>query len=204
MKKIGVINYIWFFLLAAGVIYGAVCGKAEAVTSAAAEYSGRAVTLCIGLMGTMGLWNGIMRIAEKSGLTGKLAQFLAPLMRRLFPDIPEGHPAAGAIALNISANILGLGNAATPFGLRAMEELQALNKNKDSASDAMILFLCINTASVTLIPTGVIAMRAAAGSEAPAAVIGPAAVASFLSCTAAVTACLIIRRVSNRRRLCSL
>lgn len=204
MKKGSVLNYIWFFLLAAGVIYGVICGKADDVTSSASAYAGRAVTMCIGLMGTLGLWNGIMRIAEKSGLTQKLAGLLRPLTRLLFPDIPDGHSAAGAIAMNIAANILGLGNAATPFGLQAMAELDSLNENKGNASDSMIMFLCINTASVTLIPTGVIALRASAGSQAPAAVIGPAAAASALSCAFAVISCLFIRCISSRRRSCSL
>jgi spore maturation protein A len=126
--------------------------KLRAIASAAFEMAEFAVTLALGLIGIMALWLGMMRIAEKSGLIEKLVVVVAPLMRKLFPNVPENHPAMGAISLNMTANILGLGNAATPMGIKAMEELQKLNPNKETATNAMCMFLAINTSSVQIVP----------------------------------------------------
>jgi spore maturation protein A len=126
--------------------------KLRAIASAAFEMAEFAVTLALGLIGIMALWLGMMRIAEKSGLIEKLVVIVAPLMRKLFPNVPVNHPAMGAISLNMTANILGLGNAATPMGIKAMEELQKLNPNKDTATNAMCMFLAINTSSVQIVP----------------------------------------------------
>lgn len=140
-----------------------------------------AVALAFGLIGIMALWLGIMRIAERSGLIAKIAVAVRPVMTKLFPDVPPDHPAMGAMIMNISANILGLVNAATPLGLKAMEELNKLNKKLGTATDAMCTFLVINTSNVQLIPATVIAVRAAAGSSNPTEIIGPVIVATTIS-----------------------
>jgi spore maturation protein A len=126
--------------------------KMRAIASAAFDMAEFAVNLAFGLIGIMALWLGLMQIAEKSGLISKLVRFVAPVMRRLFPNVPADHPAMGAMSLNLTANILGLGNAATPLGIKAMEELQKINPDKDSATNAMCMFLAINTSSVQLVP----------------------------------------------------
>lgn len=148
--------------------------------------AGDAVTLAIGLVGVMSLFLGLMKIAERAGLLLVVAKTLRPLMTRLFPAVPPDHPAMGAMIMNLSANVLGLGNAATPFGIRAMEHLDTLNGEKGKATDAMILFLAINTSSVTLLPTGVIALRAAAGSSDPAGIVPTTLFATLVSTTVAI------------------
>lgn len=148
--------------------------------------AGDAVTLAIGLVGVMSLFLGLMKVAERAGLLMVVARTLQPLMVRLFPAVPADHPAMGAIIMNLSANVLGLGNAATPFGIRAMEHLDTLNGEKGKATDAMILFLAINTSSVTLLPTGVIALRAAAGSADPAGIVPTTLFATLVSTTVAI------------------
>jgi spore maturation protein A len=198
-KKKGAIDHIWLVLLVSGTLYGVLTGQSETVSSAASEYAGKAVQLIIGLVGTMSLWMGVMKIAEKSGLMEKLASLLRPVMKRLFPGIPEGHAALGAMAMNMAANMLGLGNAATPFGLKAMKELDSLNREKGTATHDMILFLCMNTASVTLLPTGVMSLRAAADSSDPGAVIGPTLIASVASALFGVIVCTAIRKSLKRR-----
>lgn len=140
-----------------------------------------AVTLALGLIGIMSLWLGIMKIAEQSGLVTKLAKILKPITTRIFPDVPAEHPAMGAMLMNISANILGLANAATPLGLKAMEELNKLNKKLGTATDAMCTFLVINTSNVQIIPATVIAIRAAAGSTNPTEILGPVLIATSVS-----------------------
>ena len=146
--------------------------KMKAVTNAAIDYAGKAVNIAIGLIGIMALWLGIMKIAEQAGLVSSMAKSVKPITKFLFPDVPQDHPAIGSMIMNISANMLGLGNAATPFGLKAMEELDSINPEKGTASNAMVTFLAINTAGLTLIPATAIAIRAAAGSSDPAIIIG--------------------------------
>jgi spore maturation protein SpmA/spore maturation protein SpmB len=148
--------------------------------------AGDAVSLAIGLVGVMALFLGLMKVAERAGLLLVVAKTLRPLMTRLFPNVPADHPAMGAMIMNLSANVLGLGNAATPFGIRAMEHLDSLNAEKGKATDAMILFLAINTSSVTLLPTGVIALRAAAGSADPAGIVPTTLFATLVSTTVAI------------------
>jgi spore maturation protein A len=139
------------------------------------------VTLAIGLIGIMALWLGVMKVAEQAGLIALLAKALRPITTRLFPDVPADHPAMGAMIMNISANMLGLSNAATPFGLKAMEELNTLNKKAGTATNAMCTFLVINTSNVQLIPATVIAIRAASGSTNPTEIIGPVILATAFS-----------------------
>jgi len=158
----------------------------EALSGAMVESATGAVELALGLIGVMTLFLGLMKIAEAGGLLTIIARVIRPLMTRLFPDVPPDHPAMGAMILNLSANALGLGNAATPFGIRAMQELDKLNPHPGTASNAMVLFLAINTSSVTLLPTGVIALRAAAGSADPAAILPTTLFASICATAAAI------------------
>jgi spore maturation protein A len=167
------LNVIWLILLVSGVAAAAYNGNIALVTQAALEASQNAVQVCFNLIGVMALWLGIMRIAEKAGLVQSLAHIMAPLFRRLYPDIPPDHPAMGAIIMNLSANMLGLGNAATPFGMKAMQEMQQLNHQSETASDAMCTFLAMNTSCITLLPATIIGVRLSFHSADPTAVVGP-------------------------------
>ena len=156
------LNYIWFGMIAISVLMGIATGTLDAVTEAAFDSARAAVELAIGLIGIMALWLGIMQIADRAGLVNALARGIRPLARWLFPDIPDGHPALGSIVMNMSANILGLGNAATPMGLKAMKELQEINPTEDTATNAMVTFLAINTSSVqVLLPATVVGLMGA-------------------------------------------
>ena len=188
------LNYIWFGMMAIAVVVGTLTGNIEAVTEAAIDMAKVSVEIAIGLIGIMALWLGIMKIAEESGLISLIARALRPIMIRLFPDVPADHPAMGSIVLNMSANMLGLGNAATPLGLKAMEELQELNPNKDTASNAMVMFLAINTSSVQLIlPATVVALLGATASEIFLTTI----LATLCSTIAAITA---VKFLEKRKR----
>lgn len=189
------VGAIWTLLVAAAVVAAAVNGRMAELTRAAVESAGSAVTLSLGLAGVMALWLGLMRVAEEAGLVRALARAARPIMTRLFPDVPAEHPAMGAMIMNVSANMLGLGNAATPFGVKAMQELETLNPHPGAASDAQALFCALNTASVQLVPATVIALRAAAGSRAPGEIIGPTLLASLCGATAAIVAAKLLRRL---------
>jgi len=169
----------------------------ELLTTGAIEAAGGAVTLAIGLVGVMALFLGLMKVAEEGGLLVIIAKTVRPLMVRLFPEVPAEHPAMGAMILNISANALGLGNAATPFGIRAMQELDKLNAHKGTASNAMALFLAINTSSVTLLPTGVVALRASLGSQDPAGIVPTTLFATICSTAVAIFAAKLYQRFST-------
>jgi len=160
------------------------------------ESAGGAVDLAIGLVGVMTLFLGLMKVAEAGGMLTILARLIRPLMVRLFPDVPAEHPAMGAMILNLSANALGLGNAATPFGIRAMQELETLNARPGTATNAMALFLAVNTSSVTLLPTGVIALRAAAGSVDPAIILPTTLFATLGSTSVAILAAKLYQRLA--------
>ncbi|MFC1484021.1 nucleoside recognition domain-containing protein [Candidatus Neomarinimicrobiota bacterium] len=156
------LNYIWFGLIAISFIVGVFTGNIDAVTEAAFDSAKAAVQLAIGLIGAMALWLGIMNVADRAGLVNLLARGIRPVARWLFPEIPDGHPALGSIVMNMAANILGLGNAATPMGLKAMKELQELNETSSTASNAMVTFLAINTSSVQiLLPATVVGLLGA-------------------------------------------
>ena len=167
----------------------------EALSAAVMSSASGAVELALGLVGAMTLFLGLMKVAEAGGLLTIIARLIRPLMTRLFPDVPAEHPAMGAMILNLSANALGLGNAATPFGIRAMQELDKLNPHPGTATNAMVLFLAINTSSVTLLPTGVIALRAAAGSADPAAILPTTLFATVIGTAAAIIAAFAFRRL---------
>ncbi len=160
------------------------------------DQAGASVTLAIGLIGVMALFLGLMKVAEAGGLLVIIARTIRPLMTRLFPEVPPDHPAMGAMILNFSANVLGLGNAATPFGIRAMQELDRLNPHPGTATNAMVLFLAINTSAITLLPTGVIALRAAAGSAEPAAIVPTTLFATICSTAVAICAAKLYQRWS--------
>jgi len=164
------------------------------------KYAKIAVELAIGLIGIMALWLGIMKIAEQAGLVAKLAGLLKPVTTRLFPDVPADHPAMGAMIMNISANMLGLANAATPLGLKAMEELNKLNKKLGTATDAMCTFLVINTSNVQLIPATVIAIRASAGSSNPTDILGPVIVATTVNTIVGIVTVRLLAKLPVFRR----
>ena len=166
--------------------------KTKQVTNSALEYAGTAVNIALGLIGIMALWLGIMKVADEAGLIKIIARGLKPVTTRLFPDVPADHPAMGSMIMNISANMLGLSNAATPFGLKAMEELDKLNPNKGTATNAMVTFLAVNTAGMTLIPASAIAIRAAAGSADPAVIIGTSLFGSTCATIAGLTAAKLL------------
>jgi len=190
------LNYIWLALLVIGILVAAGKDLTQPVDPSSStpyahlqrvtnqgmvESAKKAVEIALGLIGIMALWLGVMKIAEQAGLITQLARVLKPLTTRLFPDVPAEHPAIGAMIMNIAANMLGLSNAATPLGLKAMEELNKLNRKVGTATDAMCTFLVINTSNVQIIPATVIAVRAAAGSSNPTEVLGPALFATTLS-----------------------
>lgn len=189
------LNYVWLALMGISIVVGAVNGKLPEVTKAAFNMAEVSVKLAIGLIGIMALWLGIMKIAEESGLTAILARLIRPLSRRLFPDVPEDHPAMAAILLNLSANWLGLNNAATPFGLKAMEELQKLNQKKEVASNAMVTFLALNTAAITLIPATIIGVRITLDSRNPQEIIGTTIFAGLCATITAVIATKLLQRL---------
>lgn len=182
----GMINWIWFLLLATGIGLAAYNRSGALITDAILEAAADAVTMVIGLLGLISFWSGLMEIADRAGLTDLLARILRPVTSRLFPDVPPNHSAMGAIILSISANILGIGNAATPLGIRAMEKLDELNNEPGTATDAMCTFVALTTSSLTIIPITVIALRSAAGSIDPTRVIAPTVVATGLSTLAAI------------------
>lgn len=187
-NKSSAISIIFIFFILASIFYGGANGKMKEVTDASFTAAKSAVNLSIGLIGIMALWLGLMRILEAGGLILSIARGLKPIMSWLFPEVPINHPAMGAMILNISANMLGLGNAATPFGLKAMKELDKLNPVKGTASNAMCLFLAINTSSIALLPLGVIGVRAAAGASSPEAIWIPSTIATLCSTLVAVFA----------------
>ena len=193
-------NYIFSFFILGGIIIAAVNGRVDVVTTAAMTSAGSAVQRAITLIGIVSLWLGIARVAEKSCLIDALSRAIAPLFRWLFPSIPEDHPALGCILMNLSANMLGFGNAATPFGLKAMQELQKLNPYPDTASEAMCTFLAINTSSVTLIPSTLIALRASAGSKNPSEIMGVVLFATTCSTLVAIIGDMVIRTLCRKGR----
>jgi spore maturation protein A len=187
------LNYIWFGLMAVSLVVAAFNGTAEAVTKGAVDAASTAVTIAIGLVGVMTLWLGMMKIAEAAGLVALLGRALRPALRWLFPEVPAGHPAAGAIVLAIAANMLGLSNAATPLGIKAMEDLQELNGDKETATNPMVTFMAMTTSGVQLIPSTMIGLLAAAGSTSPTAIIAPGLVATFIGTIAAVAAAKLLQ-----------
>lgn len=189
-------DYLWGGMLVVGILYGAFTGRMQDITDAALNSSKEAVTLCITMIGVMSLWMGLMEIAKNTGLIEKMTRAIRPAVRFLFPRIPKGHPAEEHISTNMIANILGLGWAATPAGLKAMESLAKLEEErhrpKGIASNEMCTFLIINISSLQLIPVNMIAYRSQYGSVNPAAIVGPGIVATVVSTAVAVVFCKIM------------
>ena len=188
------INYIWSFMIALGIIVGLITGKGAEISKGIVDSSGASVELIIGLVGMMCFWCGVMKVAEKSGLTEKLAKVLRPILRLIFKDAAKDEKALGAIVMNITANMFGLSNAATPFGIKAMEEMQRLNKDKSKASNDMALFLVLNAACIQLIPSTIISIRAACNSKNPAIIIIPAMIATGGAAVVGIVASKILQR----------
>ncbi|MGB9792066.1 MAG: nucleoside recognition domain-containing protein [Thermacetogeniaceae bacterium] len=175
------LDIIWLVLLLGGILTGALTGKIEVVTETLFTGANEGVRVCLDLIGLMTLWLGMLEIAKEAGLITLIARLVRPITRCLFPTVPPDHPALASIIMNISANILGLGNAATPFGLKAMEELQKINPEPAAASDAMCTFLALNTSCLTLIPATIIGVRVAAGSSNPTEIVAPTILATGFS-----------------------
>ncbi|GFR36844.1 spore maturation protein A [Insulibacter thermoxylanivorax] len=182
------VNFIWLFFILCGFIVGALNGRMEQVTEAAFEGAKTGVSVCIGLISVLVFWLGLMKIAEQAGLLQRLGALLRPVIQLLFPSIPKDHPALGYIISNMSANILGLGNAATPMGIKAMQELQKLNRDKHTASADMCTLLALNTSSVTIIPTTLIAIRMNFDSANPTEIVGTTLIATMIATAAAILA----------------
>jgi len=173
-----VVNILWAAMILMGIGFAALQGNGELVTSTLFAQAASGLAVALNLLALLTVWFGLSRVAERAGLLNSLARLLTPLLRPLFPGLPHGHPSLSAIAMNIAANFLGLANAATPFGLKAMEEMQRLNPRPDTVTPAMITFLALNSACATLLPATAVALRAQAGAPEPARIIGPAAAAS--------------------------
>lgn len=180
------INIIWAALFLIGIVYAAINGKMAEVNQAIFKSAQEGVTLCLGLIFVLVFWLGIMKIAEDAGLLEKLSRVVKPILKRLFPEVPGEHPAMGYIVSNFVANLFGLGNAATPLGIKAMEELRTLNGGKSEASRSMITLLALNTSGLTLIPTTVIAIRMKYHSASPTDIVGTTLLATICTTAAAI------------------
>ncbi|TCW55696.1 spore maturation protein A [Bacillus thuringiensis] len=190
------VNLVWVAMAVIGIVYAMINGTMEAINKAVFEGAKDAVTICIGLISVLVFWLGLMKIAEEAGLLKKLVSLFMPIVKRLFPEIPKDHPSMGFILSNMMANFFGLGNAATPLGIKAMEQLKELNGGKDSASRSMVTFLALNTSAITLIPTTVISIRMTYESTNPTEIVGVTFIAQVLSMIGAIW----IDRYFYRRR----
>ena len=188
------INYIWFILIFLGSIVGILNGSGEDISKSIIDSCGSTVSFIIELTGIMCFWCGVMKVAEKSGFTDKLAKILKPVLKLIFKDAAKDEKALGAIVMNITANMMGLSNAATPFGIRAMEEMDRLNKNKGIASNDMCLFLVLNAACVQLVPSTIISIRAACNSANPGVIILPAIISTTTAAVVGVICCKILQK----------
>lgn len=193
------INIIWLGMIIVGFGFAAVNGRMEEVTAAIFDGAKNGVAVSFGLISILVFWLGMMRIAEDAGLLRRIAKLLGPVVAFLFPDVPKNHPAMGYILSNMSANLLGLGNAATPMGIKAMQELQSLNPDKETATPAMCTLLALNTASITLIPATLIAIRLNYGSAQPASIVGTTLLATAVATLAAVAADRFCRHMAMRK-----
>lgn len=188
------INIVWFLILFIGIAFGITSGNGEILSKTIVNTTSSTVDLVIDLVGIMCLWCGVMKIAEKSGLTDKLARALKPMLKIIFKEAGRDERALGAIVMNLTANMFGLSNAATPFGIKAMEEMDRLNKNKDVASNDMVLFLVLNAACIQFVPTTVISIRAAFNSSNPGAIILPALCTTTLASILGIILCKLLQK----------
>ena len=183
-------------LMALAVVVAGVNGRIPELTRDALAAAGTASAFAIGLVGALALWTGLMRVAEEAGLARLVAWLFRPVLRRLFPEVPAGHPAMGSVVMNFAANFLGLGNAATPLGVKAMQELETLNPRPGTATDAQVMLVALNTASVQLVPVTMLTLRLQAGSRAPEEIILPTLLASACGVVVAVAAARLLRRLA--------
>ncbi|KMP35127.1 spore maturation protein [Bacillus cereus] len=190
------VNLVWVAMAVIGIVYAMINGTMEEINKAVFDGAKDAVTICIGLISVLVFWLGLMKVAEEAGLLKKLVSLFMPVVKRLFPEIPKDHPSMGFILSNMMANFFGLGNAATPLGIKAMEQLKELNGGKDSASRSMVTFLALNTSAITLIPTTVISIRMTYESANPTEIVGVTFIAQVLSMIGAIW----IDRYFYRRR----
>lgn len=188
------VNIIWGLLIIIGITYGLISGNIGAINNEIIVCGKKGLDMILEMLPILVIWMGLMKIAEDSGLLKKIANFFYPLLSKLFPSIPKGNKALGYIASNVAINMMGLGSAATPFGLKAMQELQAINKDKSTASSSMITFLVLNTSGVTLIPTTVISLRVLNNSSNPTQIILPAIIATTIASIGGLTMDYFIRR----------
>lgn len=188
------INYIWFALIFFGILVGLLSGNGEIISKAIISSSGSTVTFIIELTGIMCFWCGVMKVAENSGLTEKISKVLKPLLKCIFKEVAKDEKALGAIVMNLTANMLGLSNAATPFGIKAMEEMDKLNKDKGTASNDMALFLVLNATCIQLIPSTIISIRAACNSANPGIIILPTIISTGAAAIVGVICCKILQR----------
>lgn len=188
------INLVWAGMILSGIIWASLDGEMEKVTSAMFRYAGEGLATSLNLLAIVTVWFGISRIAEKAGLLAAVARIMTPVLRPLLPGVPRNHRCVSSMAMNLTANLLGLAHAATPFGLKAMQELQRLNPRPDTVTPAMVTFLALNSAMATLVPTTAIALRANAGAAEPSAIIAPAAAASTIALVAVLLADRVLRR----------
>ncbi len=197
-RKIILLNILWGIIIIGGTVFAAFNGQIGSIGNAALDSAKDAVTLCITMLGVMSLWTGLMNIAKKAGIIDGLTKLLMPVLRLLFPDIPKEHPVQKDIASNMIANILGLGWAATPLGLKAMQQLRELNGQSKIASCDMCTFLIINISSLQLIPVNIIAYRSQYGSVNPAGIIGMALIATLISTAAGILFSIMARKLSKK------
>ena len=186
-------GYIWVFFIVISVIFAIYNGRLQEVTQAIVDNSKLAVEISISLIGVMAFWLGLVKLAEKAGIIELIAKIVRPITNFLFPEIPQNHPSLGNIAMNISANALGVTNAATPIGIKAMQEMQELNPQKDTATNSMATFLAINTAGFQIVPASVIAVLVASGSTNPTEIVGPTIIVTAIGTIVAVCAVKILQ-----------
>ena len=196
--KVNMLNIVWPIFIIISFSFAIFSGNLEKINSSIFESTADAVNLCINLLGTICLWNGIMQIANKTSIINKLSKFLNPIIKFLFPELKENKKIQNEISMNMIANILGLGNAATPLGLKAMKSMQIENKNKNELSNSMVMFIVINTASIQIIPTTVIAIRNSLGSQNPTAIVLPVWIATICAALAGITVTKIFIKLSKK------
>ena len=188
------INYIWFFILLIGIVFGILTGRGDVISKAMIASSGDTVKFILGLTGSMCLWCGVMRIAQESGLTEKIAKLLRPILNLIFKKEGKDKNVMEAMVMNLTSNMMGLSNAATPWGIKAMEEMDKLNSEKGTASNDMAMFLVLNAACIQFLPTTVLSIRAACGSQNPAEIILPAIIATATAAFMGVIYCKVLQR----------
>lgn len=188
------INYIWFFIIVFGIVFGVATGRGSQVSGAVLNSTASTVELLVSLVGILSLWCGIMRIAQKSGLTDKLSKLLKPILRIVFKDTCKNSAVMGPMIMNITSNMMGLSNAATPFGIKTMEEMEKLNPHKGTATNDMARFLVLNAACIQIIPTSVLSIRAACGSQNPGLIIIPAIITTGTAGIMGIIYCSILEK----------